>query len=118
MMPALMLIMNLVAILIVWVGADRINTGTMQVGDIMAFINIPCRLLCPFNDHDFYNPSESGHICRPVNEVLKEEPTIRDPVEEETIDLTKRTFEFRNVSLVIPMPKKMYCQTSALLQSR
>ena len=38
MMPTLMLIMNGISLLIVWVGANGIDNGTMQVGNMMAFI--------------------------------------------------------------------------------
>ncbi|MEX1308142.1 MAG: ABC transporter ATP-binding protein [Eubacteriales bacterium] len=35
--PALMLIMNMTTVAIVWFGAQRIDSGNMQVGDMMAF---------------------------------------------------------------------------------
>mgnify|MGYP004455136119 CR=1 FL=1 len=38
MMPAMMLIMNGVSVLIVWVGGSSIDAGTMQTGDMIAFI--------------------------------------------------------------------------------
>ena len=105
MMPALMLIMNLVAILIVWVGADRINTGTMQVGDIMAFIQYTMQIIMSFLMMTMISiilPRAAISVGR-INEVLKEEPTIHDPAEEETIDPNKNgLLEFRNVSFSYP----------------
>lgn len=105
MMPALMLIMNLVAILIVWVGADRINTGTMQVGDIMAFIQYTMQIIMSFLMMTMISiilPRAAISVGR-INEVLKEEPTIHDPAEEETIDPNKKgLLEFRNVSFSYP----------------
>ena len=38
MMPVMMFIMNGVSVLIVWVGAGRVNLGTIQVGDLTAFV--------------------------------------------------------------------------------
>jgi hypothetical protein len=38
MMPAMMLIMNGIMLLIIWVGAHQIEEGTIQVGDMMAYI--------------------------------------------------------------------------------
>ncbi len=37
MFPALMLIMNMTTVTVVWFGAHRIETGAIQVGDMMAF---------------------------------------------------------------------------------
>jgi len=37
MMPAIMLIMNITTVAIIWFGAQRINTGNLLVGDMMAF---------------------------------------------------------------------------------
>jgi ATP-binding cassette subfamily B multidrug efflux pump len=47
-MPALMLIMNLISILIVWIGADKINAGNMQVGDMIAFIQYTMQIIISF----------------------------------------------------------------------
>ncbi len=38
MMPVMMFIMNGVSVLIVWVGAGRVDLGTIQVGDLTAFV--------------------------------------------------------------------------------
>ena len=48
MMPAMMLTMNAVTVLIVWVGADKINAGGMQVGDLMAFIQYTMQIVMSF----------------------------------------------------------------------
>ena len=48
MMPVMMLIMNGVAVLIVWVGGHSINEGTMQVGDMMAFIQYTMQIIMSF----------------------------------------------------------------------
>ena len=38
MMPVMMLIMNGISVLIIWSGAHGVDSGQMQVGDMMAFI--------------------------------------------------------------------------------
>jgi ATP-binding cassette subfamily B protein len=48
MMPIMMLIMNLTAVLIVWQGAQHIQTGSMQVGDMMAFIQYAMLIIMSF----------------------------------------------------------------------
>ena len=48
MMPLMMLIMNGIAVLIVWVGGHSINDGSMQVGDMMAFIQYTMQIIMSF----------------------------------------------------------------------
>ena len=48
MMPLMMLIMNGITVLIVWVGGHSINDGTMQVGDMMAFIQYTMQIIMSF----------------------------------------------------------------------
>jgi ATP-binding cassette subfamily B protein len=48
MMPLMMLIMNLTTILIVWRGGLHIQSGTMQVGDMMAFIQYAMLIIMSF----------------------------------------------------------------------
>ena len=48
MMPTLMLIMNAISLLIVWVGAHGIDNGTMQVGNMMAFIQYTMQIVMSF----------------------------------------------------------------------
>jgi len=104
-MPALMLIMNLVSILIIWVGTDRINTGTMQVGDMIAFIQYTMQIIMSFlmiTLISIFLPRASVSVGR-VNEVLKEKVQITDPEKEETMDGSKRgLLEFKNVYFSYP----------------
>lgn len=48
MMPAMMLIMNGITVLIVWIGGNSIDEGTMQVGDMMAFIQYTMQIIMAF----------------------------------------------------------------------
>ena len=48
MMPTMMLIMNAISVLIVWVGGHSIDEGTMQVGDMMAFIQYTMQIIMAF----------------------------------------------------------------------
>lgn len=48
MMPAMMLIMNLINVLIVWVGGHAIAESTMQVGDMMAFMQYAMQIIMAF----------------------------------------------------------------------
>ena len=105
MMPALMLIMNFVSLLIIWVGADRINAGTMQAGDLMAFIQYTMQIIMSFLMLTMVSiilPRAAVSATR-VNEILKEEPQIHDPKEAKSMDTNKKGFlEFKNVSFRYP----------------
>ena len=46
-MPVLILVMNLTSVAIIWFGSIRINNGDMQVGSLIAFTQMPCRLCSP-----------------------------------------------------------------------
>lgn len=48
MMPIMMLVMNSTTLVIVWVGAGRIDAGNMQVGDLIAFIQYAMQILMSF----------------------------------------------------------------------
>jgi ATP-binding cassette, subfamily B, multidrug efflux pump len=48
MMPVMMLILNGTTLLIVWVGAQRVDQGVMQVGSMMAFIQYAMQIIMAF----------------------------------------------------------------------
>ena len=48
MMPTMMLIMNALSILIIWVAASRVNSGTLQVGAMTAFITYAMIIVSAF----------------------------------------------------------------------
>ena len=48
MMPAMMFIMNAITVLIVWVGAHGVDTGSIQVGSMMAFITYTMQIVMSF----------------------------------------------------------------------
>lgn len=48
MMPALMFIMNSIALLIIWVGGHNVAEGNIQVGDMMAFIQYTMQIVISF----------------------------------------------------------------------
>lgn len=48
MMPTMMFIMNGVSVLIMWVGADKIDAGNLQVGEMMAFLIYAMHIVISF----------------------------------------------------------------------
>lgn len=105
MMPAMMLIMNGVTVLIVWVGADKINTGGMQVGDLMAFIQYTMQIVMSFlmiSMMSIMLPRATVSANR-IQEVLETQVEIADPRKAEAFVPSKTgVVEFQDVSFRYP----------------
>jgi ATP-binding cassette, subfamily B, multidrug efflux pump len=88
MFPGIMLIMSLSTILIVWVGADRINAGTLNVGDMLAFIQYATSMLFSFVmlSMAFIMYPRAAVSGKRIAEVLAIEPIINDPEYPKTND--------------------------------
>ena len=101
-MPMIMLIMNGIALLIIWVGGKNIDAGSIQVGDMMAFITYTMQIVMSFLFFTFLMmqlPRAEVAAGR-INEVLETEVTV---VDSENIDDSKLqdvvgTLKFDNVS--------------------
>lgn len=105
MMPSLMMIMNLVSILIIWVGADRINSGTMQVGDMVAFIQYTMQIIMSFLMLTMISVMlpRAGISAKRIDEIISKEEIIKDPKVEEAPDSgIKGVLEFNHVHFCYP----------------
>lgn len=105
MMPLMMLIMNAVTILIVWVGSKSVDAGTMQVGDMMAFIQYTMQIIMSFLMISMVSimlPRASVSAQR-IDEVITTDFIINDPKEAKQFDKSKKGLvEFKNVSFRYP----------------
>ena len=105
MMPILMLIMNGISLLIVWVGANGIDNGTMQVGNMMAFIQYTMQIVMSFLMISMVSimlPRASVSANR-INEVIETDEAIKDSKEPKKLNPNKKGFvEFKNVSFRYP----------------
>ncbi len=105
MMPTMMLIMNGVSILIVYNGGHAVDNGTMQVGDMMAFIQYAMQIIMSFLMLTMLSimlPRASVSAGR-IAEVLDTEPMICDPDEPEGIHPgMEGTVSFEHVSFSYP----------------
>lgn len=99
--PAMMLIMNGATLAITWVGAHEIANSTMQVGDMMAFMQYAIQIIFSFLMLSFMFilvPRASVSAER-IAEVLDTEASIVDPkVPKALIPDNKGEIEFKNVS--------------------
>jgi ATP-binding cassette subfamily B multidrug efflux pump len=81
MQPGMMLTMNGISVLIVWVAAGYIDAGTIQTGDMIAFITYAMVIITSFLMMSMLAimlPRAEVAAGR-IDEVLATEPTIRDP---------------------------------------
>lgn len=80
MMPAMMFIMNGITVLIVWVGAQGVDLGIVQVGDIMAFITYTMQIVMCFLMISLISVMlpRAGVAATRINEVIETIPAIRD----------------------------------------
>lgn len=88
MMPLMMLIMNGVSVLIVWVGGGYIDNGTIQTGDLIAFITYAMVIIMSFLMIGMISIMlpRADVAAQRVNEVLEKQPTICDPAPETARD--------------------------------
>lgn len=88
MMPLMMLIMNGVSVLIVWVGGSYIDNGTIQTGDLIAFITYAMVIIMGFLMIGMISIMlpRADVAAQRVNEVLETKPTICDPAADKARD--------------------------------
>ncbi len=105
MMPLMMLIMNVITIIIVWNGAYAVDTGTMQVGDMMAFIQYTMQIIMAFLMISMVSimlPRAAVAAGR-VDEIINTELSIKDPIKPISFQTDKKgILEFKNVSFRYP----------------
>ena len=105
MQPVMMLIMNGISILIIWVGAIQVDAGSMQVGDMMAYIQYTMQIMMSFLMLSMVSiilPRATVSMNR-ITEVIDKEVAIKDP--EVPLALPENIIgevEFRNVSFKYP----------------
>ena len=105
MMPVMMLIMNGVSVMIIYFGAHAVDNGSMQVGNVMAFIQYAMQIIMSFlliTAMSIMIPRANVAAVR-INQVLETEGSIEDPVSPEAPqDSLRGTVEFDHVSFAYP----------------
>ncbi|WP_297712728.1 ABC transporter ATP-binding protein [Clostridium sp.] len=105
MMPLMMFIMNAITLLIVWVGAHRIDEGIMQVGTMMAFMQYTMQIIMAFLMISMVSvilPRAMVSAQR-VSEVLNIDVAIKDSEKLQMFNEDEKgTIEFKNVSFRYP----------------
>ena len=105
MMPLMNLLMYTACIMIVLKGAEGVDLGTMQVGDIMAYIQYTMQIIMAFlmiGMMSIMLPRASVSAKR-IMEIIETDVKVKDPVKELTIDKAKKgVVEFKQVCFRYP----------------
>ncbi len=104
MMPSMMLVMNAVTVLIIWVAAKHIDRGTLQVGQMTAFITYSMQIIMSFLMLTMISVMLPRAIisANRVEEVLKTEPVIKDKTNTTMQKISKAEVKFNHVWFKYP----------------
>ncbi len=104
MMPIMTLIMNGISILIIWVGANQIAASSMQVGDMMAFMQYAMQIVMAFlmMSMMFIMLPRASVSAHRIADVLDTEPSIHDPQSPVHFQDPKGLLEFKDVCFAYP----------------
>lgn len=103
-MPIMMVVLNFTTIAVVWFGGIRIDNGSMQVGDLMAFIQYVMQImfsLIMVSMMFILIPRASASAVR-INEVLDTVPEINDRDNTKSSNNKKGYIEFKDVTFNYP----------------
>lgn len=105
MLPFMMLVMNGVTLLVIWVGSHQIAESSMQVGDMMAFMQYVIQIMFSFIMMSimFIMVPRASVSAQRISEVLETEPSIIDPESPKSLgSKVDGVVEFKNVSFKYP----------------
>jgi ATP-binding cassette subfamily B protein len=107
-MPALILSLNFTTVAIIWFGSARIDTGNLQVGDLMAFLQYVMLImfsLIMVSMMFVMLPRASASAVR-INQVLDAAPGITDPSQPKSNSGLSGCVEFKDVTFSYPGAEK------------
>ncbi len=107
MMPLLMFIMNTIMVVIIWVGAGNVEAGTLQVGDLMAFMQYTMQVVMAFLMISIISIMLPRAVvsAKRINEIIDTDISIKDKNKEELKEFDeakKGIVEFKNVTFSYP----------------
>ncbi len=105
MMPIMMLVMNGTTLMIIWNGAKGIDAGTLQIGEMMSFIQYGMQIIMSFLMISMVSiilPRALISVRR-INEVLSKELVVKEIDKPLKFDPKKKGLvEFKNVGFMYP----------------
>lgn len=103
--PFMTLVMSGLSLLVIWVGSHQVAQSNLQVGDMMAFLQYAMHVVFSFlmMSMMFIFLPRAAVSGKRIDEVLRIDPVIKDPLEPKLFDPGSRGLvEFRNVSFRYP----------------
>ncbi|PKM81187.1 MAG: multidrug ABC transporter ATP-binding protein [Firmicutes bacterium HGW-Firmicutes-14] len=99
-MPVMLLVLNFSILAVIWFGGGRVDTGNMQVGEVMAFINYMTQILFALMIVGFMlmMVSRAKVSADRIGEVLDMETKIRDRENASALSIKSGRIDFDNVS--------------------
>jgi ATP-binding cassette subfamily B multidrug efflux pump len=105
MMPVMMMVMNGLMLLIIWVGSHQVADATMQVGDMLAFMQYAMQIVMAFLMLSimFILLPRAAVSADRIADVLETKPSIHDPQDPKSFPAPFRgTVEFHDVCFRYP----------------
>lgn len=98
-MPIMMTVLNLSVLAVIWFGGIRVNSGNMQVGQVMAFINYMTLILFSLMMAGFMMMmiSRAKASADRIEEVLSQDTEIIDKIDASSTPITLGKVDFENV---------------------
>jgi ATP-binding cassette subfamily B protein len=102
--PTVMLVLNLSSVAVLWFGADRIDSGQMQVGALTAFLNYLAQILMSVLMSTFLlmMVPRAAVCAERIQDVLHTESSVVPPAEPVTELLARAEVELRGVTFAYP----------------
>lgn len=101
MMPTMSLILSMMCVLIIWVGAGKVDTGVIEVGDLLALIQYSTHVIFSFLMVallSVFLPRTIVSVGR-IGEILNKDSVIKDKKNTKKFPKDKKGYiEFKNVS--------------------
>src|SRR5229473_4934730 len=103
-MPVMMLCLNVSSVAILWFGAMRINSGQLQLGALIAFLQYAMQILFALLmvSMMFIMLPRAAASADRINEVLDIQPEINDPDQVKLADEQRGYVEFQDVTFSYP----------------
>ena len=108
MFPTVLIVLNFSSIAVLWLGAYRVDSGAMQIGTVMAFLQYLMQILMAVMMSMFMAMMiPRAAVCADrVSEVMKTEPSVVPAANPVHSDLTSGSIEFEDVTFAYPGAEK------------
>jgi ATP-binding cassette subfamily B protein len=103
-MPIMMFVLNVSSVAILWFGAHRIDSGDMQIGALIAFLQYAMQILFAMLmvSMMFIMLPRAAASADRINQVLAMVPEITDPEQAKRADEMRGYVEFQDVTFSYP----------------